>query len=183
MSRDATNPPRLQEEWLIVSRPLSYRGGSQWTRRKLDGPKLYVRGLGRLVDKNPDLAKGEVAGSDPVFRSRETALQLGRRAGRSRRSVVSLPITAHHRHAVAMDAAKGSIRQRGSSSDELQVYGGTDPHPQAPLADADRRHGDRADARRELMAFARWVAYQPVPAIIDPLRWVPSIEPSFGASP
>ena len=29
----------------------------------------------------------------------------------------------------------------------------------------------------------RWVAYQPVPAIIDPLRWVSSIEPSFGASP
>jgi hypothetical protein len=29
----------------------------------------------------------------------------------------------------------------------------------------------------------RWVAYQPVPAMIDPLRWVPSMEPSFGASP
>ena len=29
----------------------------------------------------------------------------------------------------------------------------------------------------------RWAAYQPVPAIIDPLRGVPSMEPSFGASP
>ena len=53
-----------------------------------------------------------------------------------------------------MDAAKGSIRQRGSGSFELRVYGGTDP------ASGKRRwltrtvRGDRSAALRELKALA-----------------------------
>jgi hypothetical protein len=35
-----------------------------------------------------------------------------------------LVATAHHGNAVAMEAAKGSIRQRGSSSYELRVGNG-----------------------------------------------------------
>ena len=42
----------------------------------------------------------------------------------------SLPVTCASRDkARAMDAAKGSIRQRGSGTDELRVYEGTDPDP------------------------------------------------------
>jgi hypothetical protein len=50
------------------------------------------------------------------------------------------------------------------------------PFPSAGVS-PKRRH--KGGAR----TTTRWVSYQPVPAIIDPLRWVPSIEPSFGASP
>jgi hypothetical protein len=65
-----------------------------------------------------------------------------------------LPITAHHGHAVAMDTAKGSIRQRGSSSYELRVYWGTDPSTGRRRWLTRTVHGDRADACRELKAFA-----------------------------
>ena len=53
-----------------------------------------------------------------------------------------------------MDAVKGSIRQRGTNSFELRVYGGTDP------ASGRRRwltrtvRGNRSDALRELKALA-----------------------------
>src|SRR5271155_4277706 len=53
-----------------------------------------------------------------------------------------------------MDAAKGSIRQRGSSSYELRVYAGTDPSTGKRRWLTRTVHGDRADACRELKAFA-----------------------------
>ena len=53
-----------------------------------------------------------------------------------------------------MDAAKGSIRQRGSGSCELRVYGGTDPSSGRRRWLTRTVRGDRSDARRELTASA-----------------------------
>jgi integrase len=64
------------------------------------------------------------------------------------------PSVAHHGNDVAMDAAKGSIRQRGSNSYELRVYAGTDPSTGRLRWLTRTVHGDRTDARRELKAFA-----------------------------
>jgi integrase len=52
-----------------------------------------------------------------------------------------------------MDAAKGSIRQRGSGSFELRVYGGTDPASGKRWLTRTVR-GDRSAAVRELKALA-----------------------------
>ena len=53
-----------------------------------------------------------------------------------------------------MDAARGSIRQRGSSSFELRVYGGTDPSSGRRRWLTRTVRGDRLDALRELKALA-----------------------------
>ena len=53
-----------------------------------------------------------------------------------------------------MDAARGSIRQRGSSCYELRVYTGTDPITGKRRWLTRTIHGDRADPCRELKAFA-----------------------------
>ncbi len=53
-----------------------------------------------------------------------------------------------------MDAARGSIRQRGTNSYELRVYGGTDPSSGRRRWLTRTVRGDRSDARRELKALA-----------------------------
>ena len=53
-----------------------------------------------------------------------------------------------------MDAAKGSIRQRGTGSFELRVYGGTDPSSGKRRWLTRTVRGDRSDALRELKALA-----------------------------
>ena len=53
-----------------------------------------------------------------------------------------------------MDAAKGSIRQRGSGSFELRVYGGTDPTTGKRRWLTRTVRGDRSEALRELKALA-----------------------------
>jgi integrase len=53
-----------------------------------------------------------------------------------------------------MDAAKGSIRQRGSDSFELRVYGGTDPVSGRRRWLTRTVRGDRSAAMRELKALA-----------------------------
>jgi Phage integrase, N-terminal SAM-like domain len=53
-----------------------------------------------------------------------------------------------------MDAAKGSIRQRGTNSYELRVYGGTDPVSGRRRWLTRTVRGDRSDALRELKALA-----------------------------
>lgn len=52
-----------------------------------------------------------------------------------------------------MDVAKGSIRQRGSSSYELRVYAGTDPGTGKRRWLTRTVRGDRTDALRELKAL------------------------------
>ena len=53
-----------------------------------------------------------------------------------------------------MDAARGSIRQRGSGSFELRVYGGTDPVSGRRRWLTRTVRGDRSHALRELKALA-----------------------------
>jgi integrase len=53
-----------------------------------------------------------------------------------------------------MDAARGSIRQRGSGSFELRVYGGTDPSSGKRRWLTRTVRGNRSDALRELKALA-----------------------------
>jgi hypothetical protein len=53
-----------------------------------------------------------------------------------------------------MDAAKGSIRQRGSGSFELRVYAGTDPVSGKRRWLTRTVRGNRSDAMRELKALA-----------------------------
>ncbi len=53
-----------------------------------------------------------------------------------------------------MDAVKGSIRQRGSDSFELRVYGGTDPSSGKRRWLTRTVRGDRSAALRELKALA-----------------------------
>jgi hypothetical protein len=53
-----------------------------------------------------------------------------------------------------MDAAKGSIRQRGSDSFELRVYGATDPISGRRRWLTRTVRGDCSDALRELEALA-----------------------------
>src|SRR5271154_5457683 len=53
-----------------------------------------------------------------------------------------------------MDAAKGSVRQRGSGSFELRVYRGTDPVTGKRRWLTRTVRGDRSDAVRELKALA-----------------------------
>ena len=52
-----------------------------------------------------------------------------------------------------MDAAKGSIRRRGTGSFELRVYGGTDPVSGRRSWLTRTVRGDRSDALRELKAL------------------------------
>jgi Phage integrase, N-terminal SAM-like domain len=67
----------------------------------------------------------------------------------------SPPITCPSRNrAGAMDAAKGSIRQRGSGSFELRVYRGTDPSSGRRRWLTRTVRGDRSAALRELKALA-----------------------------
>jgi integrase len=60
-----------------------------------------------------------------------------------------------------MDAAKGSIRQRGSSSFELRVYGGTDPSSGKRRWLTRTVRGDRSDAQREFKALAAYANIAP----------------------
>jgi hypothetical protein len=53
-----------------------------------------------------------------------------------------------------MDVAKGSIRQRGTGSFELRVYGGTDPVAGRRRWLTRSVRSDRSDALRELKALA-----------------------------
>ncbi len=53
-----------------------------------------------------------------------------------------------------MDAARGSMRQRGRGSIELRVYGGTDPSSGKRRWLTRTVRGDRSDALRELKALA-----------------------------
>jgi hypothetical protein len=53
-----------------------------------------------------------------------------------------------------MDATKGSIRQRGSGSFELRIYGGTDPVSGRRRWLTRTIRGDRSAALRELKALA-----------------------------
>ena len=60
-----------------------------------------------------------------------------------------------------MDIAKGSIRQRGSSSYELRVYAGTDPSTGKRRWLTRTTRGDRADALYELKALAAHANLEP----------------------
>ena len=53
-----------------------------------------------------------------------------------------------------MEAARGSIRQRGSGSFELWVYGGSDPSSGKRRWLTRTVRGSRSDALRELKALA-----------------------------
>jgi integrase len=76
----------------------------------------------------------------------------------SARSLVQFtvsPISCPSRDkAGAMDAAKGSIRKRGSGSFELRVYGGTDPITGKRRWLTRTVRGGRSEALRELKALA-----------------------------
>ena len=93
------------------------------------------------MDELKHLAKVRVAGSNPVFRSRETSLLAAHDAPRLQLDSLDLahhcPSIAHDGNDGRMDTVRGSIRQRGSGSFELRVYAGTDPSTgRAPMADA-----------------------------------------------
>ena len=60
-----------------------------------------------------------------------------------------------------MDAARGSMRQRGRGSIELRVYGGTDPSSGKRRWLTRTVRGDRSDALRELKALAAYANIAP----------------------
>ena len=66
----------------------------------------------------------------------------------------SPPITCPSRDKAGADAAKGSIRQGGTGSFELRVYGGTDPSSGKRRWLTRTVRGDRSDALLELKALA-----------------------------
>jgi hypothetical protein len=83
------------------------------------------------VDELKRLAKLRVAGSNPVFRSRETVPYLGRCEIARWLSSLFLPITAHQLPITGQGWSDGSskriVSSAGTDSFELSVYGRTDP--------------------------------------------------------
>jgi hypothetical protein len=83
-----------------------------------------------------------------------------------------------------MDAAKGSIRQRGTNSYELRFYGGTDPVSGRRRWLTRTVRGDRSDALRELKALAAHAniapavgAHTTIAALLD--QWFARGRPSW----
>ena len=104
--------------------------------------------------KTTTFAKARVASSNPSSALGTTSsswADVGRSAGSGRCFCPSLPISCPSRpRAAAMD----SIRQPGSGSFELGVYGGTDPTSGRRRWLTRTVRGDREDALRELKALA-----------------------------
>jgi hypothetical protein len=110
----------------------------------------------------------------------------------SARHCPSLPVTARHYASLpvscpswdkagAMDAGRGSIRQRGSNSYELRVYGGTDPISGRRRWLTRTVHGKRSDALRDLKAKQYDSGYGRRNAE-EPARSVKAREPSMFGS-